>query len=155
MEFLIHFIGDITQPLHNEAEAVGGNQIDVTWKGKATNLHSCWDTQMVEKAAGGKNSTATLDSWSNDLIMEIDSGTYASEASSWTSCTDVSTASDCALEWARDANSLICVYVLKGDETDQELDGEYYEGAKPYIEMQIAKGGYRLGAWLNALAAAS
>lgn len=47
LEFLIHFIGDITQPLHNDAEALGGNQISVLWNGAKTNLHSAWDTQMV------------------------------------------------------------------------------------------------------------
>lgn len=110
---------------------------------------------QTEKAAGGMNSTATLTSWSNILITSIDNGTYASEASSWTSCMDISTASNCALAWAQDANALNCAYVLKADETNQELDGAYYTGAKPYIELQIAKGGYRLGAWLNALAAAA
>ena len=59
------------------------------------------------------------------------------------------------MSWAQDANALNCVYVLKADETNQELDGAYYAGAQPYIELQIAKGGYRLGAWLNALAAAA
>lgn len=51
MEFLIHFLGDITQPLHVEALKIGGNDIPVTWDGEDTNLHSVWDTQMVEKAA--------------------------------------------------------------------------------------------------------
>ena len=42
LEFIIHFLGDITQPLHDEAEKVGGNDIPVTWKGATTNLHACW-----------------------------------------------------------------------------------------------------------------
>lgn len=42
LKFLIHFLGDITQPLHDEAEKVGGNGIKVTWNGKATNLHHTW-----------------------------------------------------------------------------------------------------------------
>ena len=155
MEFLIHFLGDITQPLHDEAEEVGGNDISVTWNGTTTNLHACWDTQMVEKIAGGQNSTATVDSFANTLITQIDSGQYASQKADWISCADVTTASDCALEWAQDANTLNCQYVLQSDETGQELDGTYYTGAVPYIELQIAKGGYRLGAWLNALAAAA
>ncbi len=109
----------------------------------------------IEKTAGGPNSTATLTSLSNTLITRIDNGTYASQASSWTSCSDISRASACALAWAQDANALNCAYVLKVDETNKELDGTYYTGAQPYIELQIAKGGYRLGAWLNALAAAA
>jgi len=155
MEFLIHFLGDVTQPLHDEAEAVGGNRIAVTWDGAATNLHACWDTQMVEKAAGGKNSTATLTSFSNELITRIDNGTYESQKASWISCVDVTKASACALQWAQDANALNCVYVLKANETGKELDGAYYTGAQPYVELQIAKGGYRLGAYINKLAAAA
>lgn len=155
MEFLIHFLGDITQPLHDEAEEVGGNDIKVTWSGKATNLHHCWDTEMVEKAAGGGNTTDTLDAFSATLIARIDSGTYSSEKADWTSCIDINTASDCALAWAQDANAFNCQYVLKTDESNAELDGDYYTGAEPIIELQLAKGGYRLGAWLNALSAAS
>ena len=62
---------------------------------------------------------------------------------------------NCALAWAQDANSINCQYVLKDDKTNQELSGAYYTGAKPIIEQQIAKGGYRLGTWINNLAAAA
>lgn len=154
LEFLIHFLGDITQPLHDEAEFVGGNQISVLWDGNKTNLHATWDTQMVEKDAGGYGSAA-ITSFANKLITAIDSGAYASQRASWISCSDIKTASACALNWAQDANKLNCAYVLKMDETNQELDGSYYTGAKPYIELQIAKGGYRLGTWINKLAAAA
>ncbi|KAL8800407.1 MAG: hypothetical protein Q9182_005209 [Xanthomendoza sp. 2 TL-2023] len=154
LEFLIHFIGDITQPLHDEAKAVGGNQIPVLWDGNKTNLHATWDTQMVEKDAGGYGA-AVITSFSNKLIAAIDSGVYASQKASWITCTDIRTASACALNWAQDANKINCAYVLKVDETNQELDGSYYTGAKPYIELQIAKAGYRLATWVNNLAAAA
>ncbi|KIO17341.1 hypothetical protein M407DRAFT_32992 [Tulasnella calospora MUT 4182] len=39
LKFLVHFIGDITQPLHDEALAVGGNDIDILWNGASNNLH--------------------------------------------------------------------------------------------------------------------
>ena len=135
-----------------EAEDVGGNDIKVKWDGDDTNLHAAWDTQMVEKAAGGKNSTGTLASFSDTLIGRIDGGSYQGEKDSWISCADVSRASDCALEWAKDANTYNCEYVLKTEEDGQELDGDYYAGAEPITELQIAKGGYRLAAWINALA---
>ncbi|KAL8917594.1 MAG: hypothetical protein Q9172_005778 [Xanthocarpia lactea] len=154
LQFLIHFIGDITQPLHNENKAVGGNQIPVLWDGGKTNLHAVWDTQMVQKAAGGYSS-AVITSFTNELIAAIDSGIYASQKASWVSCTNVATARECALTWAQDANKLICAYVLKDDETDNELNGAYYTGAKPYIELQIAKAGFRLATYVNNLAAAA
>ncbi|KAL8668935.1 MAG: hypothetical protein Q9224_007765, partial [Gallowayella concinna] len=155
LEFLIHFIGDITQPLHDEAKAVGGNQIPVLWAGNKTNLHATWDTQMVEKDAGGSYGAAVIASFSDRLIAAIDGGVYASQKAEWISCSDVKNAGACALGWAQDANRINCLYVLKVDETGQELEGGYYTGAKPYIELQIAKAGYRLGSWVNNLAAAA
>lgn len=109
---------------------------------------------MVEKDAGGYGS-AVITSFANKLITAIDSGAYASQKASWISCSDIKTASTCALTWAQDANKINCEYVLKVNETNQELDGAYYTGAQPYIELQIAKGGYRLGTWINNLAAAA
>lgn len=110
---------------------------------------------MVEKAAGGANSSTTLDNFSGQLIAEIDGGKFASQKAGWVSCANVNTAQACALQWAQDANKINCDYVLKVDETNMELDGAYYNGAVPYLQLQIAKGGYRLGAWFNALAAAA
>lgn len=155
LEFLIHFLGDVTQPLHDEAEALGGNQIPVAWVGEATNLHATWDTQMVEKAAGGGNTTAILNAFASKLEARINTGAYKAQKSSWVACANIKTAAACALSWAQDANAFNCQYVLKANETNQELSGSYYIGAQPIIELQIAKGGYRLAAWVNALAAAS
>ena len=138
--------------MHDEALKLGGNDIATTWNGATTNLHHCWDTQMVEKAAGG----ATVNeytAWSQTLIARIDNGTYSSQKDSWVACSNIATASACALSWAQDANAINCKYVLVHDETNQELSGSYYAGAHPIIEVQIAKGGYRLAAWLNKLAA--
>lgn len=42
LRFLVHFLGDITQPLHDEAIDVGGNDIDVTYANKDNNLHHIW-----------------------------------------------------------------------------------------------------------------
>ena len=113
---------------------------------------------MVEKLAGGENSTAVLESFAGSLITQIDNGTYSSEKAGWISCVDVTPSTEvegCAVDWATDANALNCVYVLKEDESGVELDGSYYEGAVQYLGLQIAKGGYRLGAFLNNLAAAA
>lgn len=107
---------------------------------------------MVEQDAGGYSS-AVITAFANKLITATDSGVYASQKASWISCSNINTASACALAWAQDANKINCDYVLKVDETNQELSGSYYTGAKPYIELQIAKGGYRLGTWINNLAA--
>lgn len=36
----------------------------------------------------------------------------------------------------------------------QELGGEYYEKAAPVIELQVARAGFRLAAWLDLIVAA-
>jgi hypothetical protein len=42
LKFIVHFVGDVAQPLHDEALDVGGNDIDVTFDGFSDNLHSDW-----------------------------------------------------------------------------------------------------------------
>ena len=49
LRFLIHFVGDLHQPLHvGREEDQGGNKIKVNWFEKETNLHSVWDNSLVE-----------------------------------------------------------------------------------------------------------
>lgn len=49
LSFLIHFIGDLHQPLHvGRDEDQGGNKIVVYWFNDKTNLHSIWDNTLIE-----------------------------------------------------------------------------------------------------------
>ena len=49
LKLLVHFIGDVHQPLHTgRKEDKGGNSIDLFWFGKRTNLHRLWDTNLIE-----------------------------------------------------------------------------------------------------------
>lgn len=48
LRFLIHFVGDIHQPLHvGRRRDLGGNKVEVTWFGKPSNLHSVWDNGII------------------------------------------------------------------------------------------------------------
>ncbi|AYB31981.1 S1/P1 nuclease [Chryseolinea soli] len=48
LKFLVHFIGDLHQPLHlGRSIDRGGNLIKVKWSKDSINLHSLWDTQMI------------------------------------------------------------------------------------------------------------
>lgn len=48
LKFLIHFVGDLHQPLHSgRGVDLGGNKISVVWFGRPTNLHSLWDSQII------------------------------------------------------------------------------------------------------------
>jgi hypothetical protein len=49
LRMLIHLVEDIHQPLHvGHAEDKGGNDIKVNWYQTPTNLHSVWDSQLIE-----------------------------------------------------------------------------------------------------------
>src|SRR5262245_20565678 len=48
LRFLIHFLGDIHQPLHASTNAdAGGNCVKVTGFSGSDNLHSTWDTALA------------------------------------------------------------------------------------------------------------
>lgn len=51
LKMLIHFIGDLHQPLHcGRQEDLGGNKITVKWFGKKSNLHRVWDSEMINSS---------------------------------------------------------------------------------------------------------
>ena len=49
LKLLVHFVGDLHQPLHLGQEIDrGANRIYVKWFGGNTNLHSVWDSKMID-----------------------------------------------------------------------------------------------------------
>ncbi len=49
LRMLIHIVEDVHQPLHvGHTDDKGGNDIKVTWFNNPTNLHSVWDSQIIE-----------------------------------------------------------------------------------------------------------
>lgn len=49
LRFIIHMVGDVHQPLHaGSGKDRGGNDVKVRCFGQETNLHSVWDSQMIE-----------------------------------------------------------------------------------------------------------
>ena len=56
LKFVVHFVGDIHQPLHATGEARGGNEIHVVEFGQTQcgkyvcNLHFAWDIGLIEHA---------------------------------------------------------------------------------------------------------
>ncbi|KAI2606916.1 nuclease S1 precursor [Hypoxylon fragiforme] len=157
-KMIIHFAGDIGQPLHCEGLEIGGNGIDVKYGDDDTNLHAVWDSDIPESVSGG-SSLSSARSWSAALIKKIDSGTYKSQAASWISGLSVGTSASqtaTALRWATESNAYVCSTVLR-DGVDavenQDVSGAYTTAAQPVVELQIAKQGYRLAKWLDAIVA--
>ena len=49
LKFVVHFAGDIHQPLHDGyRDDLGGNKYQVQFEGKGTNLHRVWDSGMLK-----------------------------------------------------------------------------------------------------------
>ncbi len=61
LKFLIHFIGDLHQPLHvGRDEDQGGNKVALTWFEKPTNLHSLWDSGLIDNTQYSYTEYATV-----------------------------------------------------------------------------------------------
>ncbi|KAG8989495.1 hypothetical protein FRB94_014325, partial [Tulasnella sp. JGI-2019a] len=96
LKLLIHFVADITQPLHDENVARGGNDITVLWSGKNVSLHRIWDTDMVT-ALAGTDSAAHITAWTNIIVAAVNpGGEYARFVEEWISCITPSTVASVA-----------------------------------------------------------
>lgn len=48
LRFVVHFVGDVHQPLHaGYRKDSGGNQYQIQFNGKGTNLHAIWDSPIL------------------------------------------------------------------------------------------------------------
>ena len=51
LRMLIHLVGDMHCPMHaGHRSDLGGNRVPVVYFGRTTNLHSVWDSSLVESA---------------------------------------------------------------------------------------------------------
>ncbi|KAE8342582.1 hypothetical protein BDV24DRAFT_162472 [Aspergillus arachidicola] len=158
LKFLIHFLGDIHQPLHVEALEQGGNKIHVCFDHYCSkeNLHAIWDTDIPHKMNGIKHNRKhneekePAERWAARLFQANRFRPYYAE------CSDIQNPLECAMLWAKETNRLNCDYVLKNGidwVEENDLGGKYYDGAAPIVNEQIYKAGVRLATWINTLAA--
>jgi hypothetical protein len=78
LRFVAHLVGDIHQPLHaGFAEDRGGNSVEVRFNGRKENLHSLWDTALVELEHGNPSEIAARfqATVTNDDVQEWQKGT--------------------------------------------------------------------------------
>jgi hypothetical protein len=109
-KFVIHFVGDVHQPLHNEDVARGGNGIHVLWQGAELNLHHVWDSSIAEKWIGGLHGKPYVlaRAWADKLAVEIAEGKFATVKTAWLKEVDFSDPIATALAWAREGNAYVC-----------------------------------------------
>ncbi|TDZ16513.1 Nuclease S1 [Colletotrichum orbiculare MAFF 240422] len=165
--FVIHFLGDIHQPLHATGLLRGGNDIrPVCWRrqpnaqGHCTgpmSLHSVWDTQIPHRIRGLPPHLSTPQekvaaaAWAADLYTRQQNAGVNTTAQ----CVDLDTGR-CAVDWATESNAYVCSHVLKNGLDwlkSRDLSEGYFDDNWEVVDDVIGKAGVRLGAWLNAVAA--
>lgn len=127
LKVIFHLIGDIHQPLHCGYKADrGGNDIDVDYLGKGTNLHKVWDSEIIEDA------NVTL----NDCL-KLCNGLPADEKKK--------IQNNSVEVWMNEARTLLPeVYNF-----DKKIKQDYADKNKIVIEKQLVKAGIRLAMVLN------
>jgi hypothetical protein len=134
LKFIVHFVGDIHQPLHAVQEAAGGNGIHVLFLGSDRcgsydcNLHGVWDTSMIVHAGLGRQEHAQH---LEDLIQ-----------SQKLANADVGTPEQWANESVRLAGA---AWVPDGT----NLDEQYYQREIKVADRQMALAGLRLAKLMN------
>jgi hypothetical protein len=140
--FLVHFVGDMHQPLHSsDNKDKGGNDVKVMLAGAdhPGNLHGAWDSGILSRV--GKE-----DDIYPALLKEA-----LKNRKQWSKGTVES--------WAEESHQ-VAIDVVYGklpikpvagtpNTTPIPLDAAYQQAAVPVIEMQIEKAGDRLARLLN------
>lgn len=133
LRFLVHFIGDLHQPLHvGDHGDRGGNTVQVTWQGRPANLHAVWDTYLISSAELDE------DQWLGRL-RKTAQRMHRKEVASGGSA-----------QWAAESHALARdrIYDLP---SPPELAGAYAADHLPLAEQRLAQAGIRLGALLDQL----
>lgn len=130
LKLLIHFIGDLHQPLHvGRAEDKGGNDIKLKWFYQSSNLHRVWDSGMIDHYGMSYTELAkNADVLSPAQVKAIEKGTI--------------------LDWAYESQKLAqTVYASAhtGDKLSYHYSYEYFDT----VRLQLEKGGIRLAKVLN------
>lgn len=133
LKLLIHFIGDLHQPLHvGRAEDQGGNRIQVSWFSTISNLHRVWDSDLIDgyNMSYYELAQELLRSTTTDKFAELAKGTY--------------------LDWVEESHKIVGRVYASASSGDR-LGYRYSYDFNPLIFEQLAKGGIRLAKVLNEL----
>jgi hypothetical protein len=129
LKFLVHLITDLHQPLHvGDTGSRGGNNIQVRFFDRGSNLHRVWDSQIMERHT------------TNEQVWLWDFTHYASpqNAKKWSR----GTPEDWATETLQIAKKAYCPpgghTVMK---SGTKIGADYCAFALPIIQEQLAKVG--------------
>ncbi|AKM11824.1 S1/P1 Nuclease [Croceicoccus naphthovorans] len=130
LRFIVHIVGDLHQPLHNgRGDDRGGNNFKVEWFGKATNLHSVWDRELL---AGNELSfTEYTDRLEAHLKPEQTIAWWTADPKVWM------------------AESIALRDRIYPEEQGAQLGYSYQWTWRPAAEQRLTQAGVRLAAYLD------
>jgi len=142
LEFLVHFVGDIHQPLHvGYGDDAGGNKVKVRFYNQSTNLHHVWDTSIIQKY---QSSTSGLVDALQTIIRN-----NPSKVQQYISVTD-------PVAWANESFQLVRndVYIYSNpahfnQTADPNLGAWYYTHNLPVVQQRLVAAAVRLAQLLN------
>ncbi len=134
LKYLVHFVGDVHQPMHAYGGEKGGNGIQVVVFGSDTcggnhpcNLHSVWDSGLI-------------------LHRNLTDAEYLRELEKQIRQSPPVVTPDDPAAWAGESKvAADTAIVVKGGPVDQA----YYERELPVVDQRLEQAGLRLAAVLN------
>jgi hypothetical protein len=153
LRLIIHFVGDIHQPLHCATRVSsalpesdrGGNLVSITVAGKKTNLHSYWDGGIGRFPKTGPN-------FAPPPLSQIPAA--AAKAMAGNPDTDPKLKLDDPFNfsaWADESFALAKSVAYKGMKNDVKPSSKYNAASLKVARKRVAWGGYRLAALLNTI----
>jgi hypothetical protein len=132
LKMLVHLIGDLHQPMHvGRLEDKGGNDIQVQWFGRGTNLHRLWDANMIDDYGMSYSELANnLPALTKVQIKYIQQGNI--------------------YDWVEESQDL-ANELYASVEIGEKLGYAYGYEHWATVEKQLQKGGLRLAKVLNDL----
>lgn len=134
LRFLVHFVGDMHQPLHaGERQDHGGNLVKVTFEDHRLNLHAAWDGKLLE--AWFKRDPAAEASLREGAPESERAALAAGSLNDWI--------------WQAQAAARDFAYAPLDRCQCNTLDEAYLQQAIPVLRLQLLRAGERLGRILN------
>lgn len=131
LKMLIHLVGDLHCPMHaGHLSDLGGNTIRVSFFDKERNLHSVWDTDLVEAAHKW-----SYTEWAENIDIK-------------TRMTSKSFVEGDYEEWFMETHQLCC-YIYNRCREGCRLSYDEVAHFSPIIEEQLLRAGLRLAYILN------
>ena len=133
VKMIIHMVGDMHCPMHaGRLSDRGGNSVKVKWFGQQTNLHSVFDSKMIESARkwGYQEWVAQLDRADKKFKKSVAQGTFE--------------------EWFnKTVENAAQIYDYVERQDNKNLSYQFVYDFSPMLEESLLLGGYRLAAVLN------